>query len=47
MLQELIDEFDLDGNGEIDFDEFSKLMTLVVHNKVMTFDFSEQLRERR
>lgn len=32
MWRKMIDEADIDGDGEISFDEFEKLMTTLLHN---------------
>ena len=34
LFKELINQIDIDGNGEIDFNEFEKMMTYLVKNKV-------------
>ena len=34
VFNELIKQIDLDGNGEIDFNEFEKMMKLLVNHKV-------------
>lgn len=34
IFRELIKEVDMDGNGEIDFKEFEKMMTIIVRSRV-------------
>ena len=33
VFKDLIDQIDLDGNGEIDFEEFEKMMKFLVRGK--------------
>ena len=40
VFKNLIKQIDMDGNGEIDFNEFEKMMTLLVQHRVQTIDYS-------